>query len=188
MGRMQQNDLVVAPLEGTIKLWWLFSAQERKGWLFETQSLLGKRSLFILKDSHRLPQGNVTPQFSSTWQVILSRAWDHLMAKRTHVEAGHWGIHIRYAWLKKQAMCIGLFKLIKKFCQYCMIHLMLALNFLTLNPSEDVYHYVLVMVGHFTKFAVDAPTTPPRPQHYRWKHFSLQYGSPQKIHQIRDSA
>ncbi|XP_077116232.1 uncharacterized protein LOC143770475 [Ranitomeya variabilis] len=62
---------------------------------------------------------------------------------------------------------------------------LLAIDYLTIGPAHQGYEHCLVMIDHFTKFAVVTPTrdqTAESAAHAICKHFIQVYGCPKRIH------
>lgn len=197
---------MIAPVIEAVQLWHWPSRSERSQLLPETQKLLNEWSRLLLGNGILYRRKKFPHDSSVTWQVVLSRARAQPVAERIHVEGGHWGVHRTFAWFKRQAMCVGLFQLIDQICRQCAVCSVtkesevqvppmtwnmsaplevLTVYFLTLDMLEDGHRHVLVMVDHFTKFAVAVPTrdqTAKTAAQAVWKHFCLPYGCPQKIH------
>ncbi|XP_069840942.1 uncharacterized protein [Dendropsophus ebraccatus] len=145
-------------------------------------------------------------EIGPTWQVVIPDSEVRNVAEWMHERKGHFGPAKTWAWLQRFFYHPNSQKVAQDICRSCrncnlaragdqqapigVIQTsyplqLVMMDYLTVGESPRGYKYLLVMVDHFTKFAVAVPTrdqTAESAAQCLWKNFILPYGCPTQLH------
>ncbi|XP_068122518.1 uncharacterized protein [Hyperolius riggenbachi] len=204
--KLQEEDHILKPLKEKVRAQVWPKRIQRVNWTVEGQKLLRQWDRLRVENNFLVRKVRLKNWQNVRSQIVLTRDVASKVITTLHEKLGHPGPE-KIAWcFRKRFYCLQMEGVIKKVCRECLtcntnqgtepkLPLVkwrtsaplevVAVDFLSLDTAQDGRSSVLVMIDHFTKFAVAIPTrdqTAVTAAKHLWNDFIQTYGCPQRIH------
>ncbi|XP_068111017.1 uncharacterized protein [Hyperolius riggenbachi] len=204
--KLQEEDHILKPLKEKVRAQVWPKRIQRVNWTVEGQKLLRQWDRLRVENNLLVRKVRLKNWQNVRSQIVLTRDVASKVITTLHEKLGHPGPE-KIAWcFRKRFYCLQMEGVIKKVCRECLTCNtnqgtepkpplvkwrtsapleVVAVDFLSLDTAQDGRSSVLVMIDHFTKFAVAVPTrdqTAVTAAKHLWNDFIQTYGCPQRIH------
>lgn len=205
-GRLQDEDIGLQQMKSWVTQCRKPNKEERTDLDAEMKSVLHQWDRLEVHGAVLFRKWQQPADLEARWQVVIPRRMAREIAKEAHEFGAHFGPVKTYQWLQRYVYCPRLEATVEEVCRQCRVCELtksteqraplqsiqtteplevLMIDYLLVGQSSRGPQYCLVMIDHFSKFAVVTPTrdqTAESAARAICQDFIRVYGCPKRIH------